>query len=205
MTIIKQYKYGVGLALVTLWLLMTVYAFWWFQFRLLQPFTTAGQQSTVLFDSDPLRDQLSAISRQTSGSADNITVVHFWDPDCPCNRFNEAHVKQLMQEYGRQGVRFVVVAGSQIKTAKRIFTDPAVIEYIEELPSLSRPPSSPAVAIMDKKGELAYFGPYSVGAVCSVGNGAFVEKALDKVLSGINPKHWNTLAVGCFCSWPAMG
>ena len=201
----KHYKYGVGIILVTLWVLATVYAFWWFQFRLLQPFVANGQEKTVLFDSDPLRSHLSSIGRNSSGTTNAITLVHFWDPECPCNRFNQVHVQQLMQEYGPRGVHFVVVAGKQIAQAKKIFSDPAVVEFIEELPAQSRPPSSPAVAIMDRSGELAYFGPYSVGAVCSVGNGAFVEKALDQVLSGINPKYWNTLAVGCFCSWPGLG
>lgn len=195
-------KYVIGVALFVLWVSGTVYAFWWFQYRLLQPFTGKDRQTAVVFNSDSLRKELAVITHSLSTADAKATVIHYWDPACPCNRFNEAHVKQLMQHYGREGVRFVIVAVSHLKTAKQIFVDPAVVGFIDGLPERSQPPSSPAVAIMDRRGELAYFGPYSVGAVCSVGKGNFVEKTLDKVLRGVNPRFWNTLAVGCFCPWP---
>jgi hypothetical protein len=46
-----------------------------------------------------------------------------------------------------------------------------------------------------------YFGPYSVGAVCNVKNGAFVEKTLEQMSKGQDKKQLNVLATGCFCSW----
>ena len=204
MTLTQQQKLWLGTSLVLGWLVATVYAFWWFQYRHLQLFSGDPQTTTVMFDSSSLRDQLARVVGITMANKGQATVVHYWDSNCPCNKFNEAHVKQLMQHYGKQGVRFVVVASGDMNKARQIFSDSAVAAYVDVLPPQSQPPSSPAVAVMDAQGELAYFGPYSVGAVCSVQSGAFVEKALDKVLVGTNPKQVNTLAVGCYCPWPKV-
>ncbi len=68
------------------------------------------------------------------------------------------------------------------------------------------PPSSPAVGVINRKGELVYFGPYSLGANCSPKNGKFVEKVLDQLKDKKQrqKKQLNTLAVGCFCPWRSL-
>jgi hypothetical protein len=62
-------------------------------------------------------------------------------------------------------------------------------------------PASPAAAVFNHEGQLAYFGPYSEGAACLTGNGDFVEQVLDKLLAGERPQQINTAAFGCFCDW----
>ena len=61
-------------------------------------------------------------------------------------------------------------------------------------------PASPAVAVWDSLGRLAYFGPYSEGAVCTSAN-SFVEPVLDALLAGRPVLAPQTLASGCFCAW----
>ena len=61
-------------------------------------------------------------------------------------------------------------------------------------------PASPAVAIWDHEGRLAYFGPYSEGAVCTSSN-SFIEPILEALADGRPVSAGNTLAVGCFCQW----
>lgn len=206
-TFALRQRLWLGLALLAIWLSGMVMAFWWFQYRNVQPF----DRQAVFFDGRTLGAQLHQLLDQIAQRDVKrvATVVHFYNPDCPCNKFNEAHVRELMTHYGNQGVRFVVVVnpasslGQQqaMARAKQIFNHPAVIGFrqIRDI----HPPSSPAVAILDAQGQLAYFGPYSVGAVCTVQNGGFVETALDKLFQGKNSKQLNTLAVGCFCPWPA--
>jgi hypothetical protein len=56
------------------------------------------------------------------------------------------------------------------------------------------------VAIWDRDGNLAYFGPYSEGAVCNSSN-SFIEPILTALNEGRRVQASNTLAVGCYCPW----
>lgn len=201
-------RLAAGLSLC--WLLATAYAFWWFQLRNLQPFTANTGSHTVLFDAQRLHERLSAlVSTAAAGDAAAATVVHFWDPDCPCSRFNERHVNSIVATFRGRGVRFLVVArngGTLTGAALQARAQAAFGRDVRLVAAAPRSvaeltPSSPATAILDAHGQLAYFGPYSSGALCTAGTGAFVEKVLDQLLAGHNPQQWNTWASGCFCRW----
>ena len=58
-----------------------------------------------------------------------------------------------------------------------------VDDLILALPGAERLPASPAVAIWDQRGELAYFGPYSEGLSCNSSN-SFIEPILEALSSG---------------------
>ncbi|KAE8236751.1 hypothetical protein A4X03_0g9338, partial [Tilletia caries] len=76
----------------------------------------------------------------------------------------------------------------------------AALQPIDELPGSANLPASPAVAIWDGQGQLAYFGPYSEGLTCSSSN-SFIEPILEALAEGRKVDASNTLAVGCFCDW----
>ncbi|WP_126457004.1 DUF6436 domain-containing protein [Sulfuriflexus mobilis] len=196
-----------GLAI--LWFVAMLTAFWWFQLRSLRAFDASELTRTEFFTGTELARHLPPLM-QTHAKA---RVVHFWDPACACNRFNQVHVNNLMEEYGNRLVEFLVVVRARPghdpqrlqAEAHKAFPHAAVVEVRTAWPQQGMPPSSPAVAVTDARGKLAYFGPYSIGAVCSVGNGDFVEGTLNKLLQGNNPQQVNTLATGCFCPWQRSG
>ena len=64
-------------------------------------------------------------------------------------------------------------------------------------------PASPAVAIWDEHGKLAYFGPYSSGLVCGQGDD-FVSRVMVRLTQKQNPEWINMLGVGCFCPWQSQ-
>lgn len=76
----------------------------------------------------------------------------------------------------------------------------SAMRHLTSLPGAEDLPASPAVAIWDRTGYLAYFGPYSEGAVCNSSN-SFIEPVLDALLENRTVAAANTLAVGCFCDW----
>lgn len=151
---------------------------------------------------------LASLKGGEQGDEKSVAVVHFWDPGCACSRFNEKHVRQLVAEYQQRGIRFVVVAQSGSvagnkglqEQAREVFGDVDIVLSRDRSFHQSIP-SSPAAVILDEQQQLAYFGPYSEGAICRAGSGRFVERILDKVLKGKNPRFINTLAYGCFCDW----
>jgi len=164
------------------------FAYDWFQGRFLRAFS----QHTAVFSGDPLR-----LPADLAGPG-AIRLVHFWDPACPCNVGNQQHLSELIDKYAPQGVEFYAIrkTGSQGSL-------PAPLSSLKTLPALpgsEHIPASPAVAIWDRSGKLAYFGPYSEGLTCNSSN-SFIEPILEalNVDREVNATH--TLAVGCYCAW----
>lgn len=174
--------------LVALWLGLMAAAFWWYQVRYIRAFA----EQVTLFDGSAL--QLPASLRGKGA----VRLVHFWDPSCPCNVGNQQHLAELVARFDEQGVDFYSVPKNGTHAAL-----PASLSALQELPALpgsSQLPASPAVAIWDGEGHLAYFGPYSAGAVCTSSN-SFIEPILEALLAGRPVRAANNLAVGCFCDW----
>jgi hypothetical protein len=172
------------------WLAAMLAAFWWFQVRYIRPF----EPRTELFSGSQLR-----LPDELAGPGP-IRLVHFWDPACPCNVGNQQHLGELVARFAAQGVQFYSVrkAGSQGQL-------PDSLQALRPLAGLAGSeglPASPAVAIWDREGRLAYFGPYSEGALCTSGN-SFIEPILEALAAGRRVRAESNLAVGCFCDWRA--
>lgn len=170
------------------WLVAMVVAFWWFEARYLRPFS----DRTALFTGSELR--LPA----TLAGPGEIRLVHFWDPACPCNVGNQQHLSELTERYSSRGVSFHVV--QKAGTDGQLPASLSALQPLDGLTGSDNLPASPAVAIWDQRGELAYFGPYSSGFTCTSGN-SFIEPALDALLDGRKVVANNNLASGCFCDW----
>ena len=163
-------------------------AYHWFEGRYIRAFN----DQTVLFAGDVL-----ALPADLSGPGP-IRVVHFWDPACPCNVGNQQHLSELLATYVPQGVEFYAVQkpGSQGQLPASL----GAIKPLTALPGAERLSVSPAVAIWDRSGQLAYFGPYSEGATCNASN-SFIEPVLQALTQGRSVNATHTLAVGCYCPW----
>lgn len=165
-------------------------AYEWFQGHYLRAFS----EHTAMFSGDPL--QLPA---ELAGPG-AIRLVHFWDPACPCNVGNQQHLAELIETYGPRGVEFYAVQkpgshGQLPATLSRL-------KHLDSLPGAEQIPASPAVAIWDRNGKLAYFGPYSEGLTCNSSN-SFIEPILQALEDNRPVSATHTLAIGCYCPWPA--
>jgi hypothetical protein len=163
----------------------------WFQGRYLRPFSNQA----VFFTEDTLRlpDELAGPGR--------IRLVHFWDPACPCNVGNQQHLAELIEHFAAQGaVDFYAVQkpGSHGQLPSTL----SAIKPIVYLPGAEHISASPAVAIWDRDGKLAYFGPYSEGLTCNSSN-SFIEPILQALTEGRAVDATHTMAVGCYCRWNA--
>lgn len=163
-------------------------AYEWFQQHYLRPFS----EQPLLFSDAGLR-----LPAGLAGPG-RIRLVHFWDPACPCNVGNQQHLGELLAHYAALGVDFYVVQkpGSQGALPANL----AALRPLQGVEGMQSLPASPAVAIWDRDGHLAYFGPYSEGAVCSSAN-SFIEPVLEALLAGRRVSAAHGLAQGCFCPW----
>jgi hypothetical protein len=164
------------------------FAYDWFQGRFLRAFS----QHTAVFSGDPLR-----LPPDLAGPG-AIRLVHFWDPACPCNVGNQQHLSELIDKYAAQGVEFYAVqkTGSQ----GHLPTNLTHLKPLAALPGSGQIPASPAVAIWDRAGKLAYVGPYSEGLTCNSSN-SFIEPILEALSVGRQVDATHTMAVGCYCPW----
>lgn len=178
--------------ITSLLVLVAAAALWslyqWYQARYIRPFS----ETTVLFDAAGLR-----LPAGLAGPG-AIRVVHLWDPPCPCNVGNQQHLAELVQRFAGQGVSFHVwqKPGSRGQLPDSL----KALQPLAELPGAERLPASPAVAIWDRDGKLAYVGPYSEGATCTSSN-SFIEPVLEALLAGRPVHSTGSLAVGCYCPW----
>jgi hypothetical protein len=165
-------------------------AYDWFQGRYLRAFS----EHTAIFSGDPLR------LPDTLAGPGAIRLVHFWDPACPCNVGNQQHLSELVEQYAAKGVEFYAVqkTGSHGQLPSGLSN----LKTLTILPGSEHVPASPAVAIWDRSGKLAYFGPYSEGLTCNSSN-SFIEPILQALYEGRAVSATHTLAVGCYCPWPA--
>src|SRR3989338_8334471 len=148
--------------LILFWAAAMLAAYWWYEARYLRSFS----EQTALFYGEQLR-----LPDDLAGPGP-IRIVHFWDPACPCNVGNQQHLAELLAHFGPQGVRFYAVQ----KPASQGHLPPALagLESLPGLPGSDQLPASPAVAIWDQQGNLAYFGPYSEGVTCDASS-SFIE------------------------------
>ncbi|WP_449430675.1 DUF6436 domain-containing protein [Pseudomonas putida] len=178
--------------LTLLALLLCAATLWWaydnFQSRYLRPF----DNQATLFDGSQLR-----LPAELAGPGP-IRVVHFRDPACPCNVGNQQHLGDLVSHFAGQDVTFHVL--EKPGSHGQLPADLSALQAIANLPGSEHLPASPAVAIWDRQGNLAYFGPYSEGAVCNASN-SFIEPILKALIQGRQVTASNTLAVGCYCPW----
>lgn len=179
-------KILIGITLI-LWLGSMLTGLWWYKTRFIRPFS----ETTAVFSGQNLR-----LPNSIAGLG-AIRFVHFWDPSCPCNVGNQQHLVEMIARYaGKVEFYHLQKPGSRGQLPKALSS----MRHLSSLPGSEDLPASPAVAIWDATGHLAYFGPYSEGAVCNSSN-SFIEPILDALLDNRPVNAANTLAVGCFCNW----
>jgi hypothetical protein len=176
------------LCAVSLWL-----TYQWFEGRYVRAFS----DRTALFAGDAL-----SLPKELAGPGP-IRLVHFWDPACPCSVGNQQHLAELTERFSsdaadQPGVKFYSVQkpGSQGRLPSAL----SKITPLTHLPGAEHISSSPAVAIFDRQGQLAYFGPYSEGLTCNSSN-SFIEPILVALLDNRSVSATHSMAVGCYCPW----
>jgi len=138
-----------------------------------------------------------------AGNTGRIRVVHFWDPDCACNKETDAHLHYLIEMYRNANVDFYSVQKPDTHGQLAPFLRGA-LKSLPRIEGMEHLPATPSIAIWAADGKLAYAGPYSAGLVCSSTN-SFVEPVLNKLITGKKVEPMGMMAVGCYCPWNLNG
>lgn len=195
--------------LVIVWLTGSLFGLWWFQQQAVRPFVEASDNPAAR-NLTLVSEKLTTLySRLPSPQTDlnPVTVIHLWNPDCLCNNVSARHTNAIIDAFTSEQLNFVMLAPAstsdqKIKEAQELNPRATVIrqQQNDDIPLTA----SPALAVFNPSGKMAYFGAYGFGALCSLSDDDLFTNMVTSLLNGESYGPFlNIAGSGCFCAWPA--
>lgn len=193
------------ISLFSLWISATLFGLWWFQQANLKSFIGA-EDDNRFYQAAAIENLLTPYLDQFPDALENQqTLLHFWKPDCLCNRLSQRHFSQLLTDFTTEELRIIIIAhpmssheeinSLQQLNGKRL----TIIRAKNDLLPL---PSSPSLALINNDNKLGYFGPYGFGAFCTSNEDGFLSSLVNRMASNEPLTTFtNVIGEGCFCSW----
>jgi hypothetical protein len=127
------------------------------------------------------------LSKGLLPSGNKPLLLHFFNPDCPCSRFNVPHFRNLVNQYG-QKVSFVLVLMTDKNYTpdeiRRRFDLPENIPVIHDslMAAACGVYSTPQAVVIDTSGQLFYRGNYNRNRYCTDEKSSYARLALESLL-----------------------
>lgn len=127
-------------------------------------------------------------------------LLHFYNPDCPCSRFNRDHVAGLHKRHGER-VTFVAVLerDDAHRDADSGLDLPHFVDDKGELAAALGVYSTPQAVLLDHERRLVFRGNYNTSRYCSDPGTEYVRLAIEALLEGrtYDPPTQATTSYGC--------
>lgn len=122
-----------------------------------------------------------------SWMGDKPLFLHFFNPVCPCSKFNIPQVRALVREYGDE-LDFAIVVLSKDKkyTEEEIrdkFNLDVPIYFDKAIAEACGVYSTPQAVVINKQSELFYRGNYNKTRYCTEKATNYAQMAIDSILS----------------------
>jgi hypothetical protein len=188
--------------LMICWLIMIFtgigYLFWYHEWKYSLP-TPVPENYTAI-----KTGELINVTDKISVTDGKPVFIHFFNPDCPCSRFNIPHFNSLVKQYGSQ-LSFSVVVLNKTKqfTAKEIqerYDLTVPVSFDTTIASICGVYSTPQAVILDEQHRLYYRGNYNKSRYCTEKNSNYAQMAIDSLLNhDTQPifSHFALTAYGC--------
>ncbi|HEY4338037.1 MAG TPA: redoxin domain-containing protein [Puia sp.] len=197
-------------ALVTIWLVIlatgVAVIFWRYEWKYQLPTPVPANYHAIGLGT-PLTLPAQAASLLPAGH--QPLFLHFFNPDCPCSRFNMPQFRALVKQYGRQA-RFAIVVMSETKfTAAELqakFDLPYPIPVLNDsaVAAACGVYSTPQAVIIDKDRRLFYRGNYNRSRYCNDEKTGYARLALAGLLDNNYTQHFDPLALKAYgCQLPS--
>jgi AhpC/TSA family len=111
--------------------------------------------------------------------------LHFFNPDCPCSRFNMTYFKALVKQYGCQVDFVIVVMNNADYTEKEVqnkYGLPIPVFFDSSIAALCGVYSTPQAVILDPDRKLYYRGNYNKSRYCTDAKSNYAQLALEGLL-----------------------
>lgn len=152
--------------------------------------------------------QGSVIKLNTLLEADHTKplFLHFFNPDCPCSRFNITNFKSLVKRYGERVKFVIVVMNNNFYSAKQIrdkFDLDLPVIFDSSLAASCGVYSTPQAVLLDQYHVLYYRGNYNSSRYCTDEKTSYAKIALEGLLRNHEKILFNQLALRAYgCQLP---
>jgi hypothetical protein len=126
--------------------------------------------------------------------------LHFFNPACPCSKFNLSHIRSLVKKYNKE-IEFYAVLQVEDKNydiskfaEKYDLPVKAIIDYENVLAEKCGVYSTPQAVILTTHSKLYYRGNYNKSRYCTNKVTNFAQMAIDSLLLGKEPPQFGILA-----------
>jgi hypothetical protein len=129
--------------------------------------------------------------------------LHFFNPDCPCSKFNITEFKSLVRQYGKEVDFGIVVLTSRNYTAGQIqdkFGIRIPVSFDSSVAAACGVYSTPQAVIISTAHKLYYRGNYNKSRYCTNKSTNYAQMALSGLLrrdSAISFDRYALTAYGC--------
>lgn len=161
---------------VLLGLVLTI--FWFEQARFLLPTPKPTGHREVRLGTQP---KLQNIGLQLENK---INLLHFYNPDCPCSRFNLDHFRDLLRAYDEQVGFYIVLQAPTDEFEEEEDSGKLKILLDEqgEIADLCGVYATPQAVVLNQQGNIVYRGNYNRARFCTSRDSWFTQMVLDSEL-----------------------
>ena len=133
--------------------------------------------------------------------------LHFFNPDCPCSKFNIPHFKSLVKEYSdKVSFAVVVMAKDKSYTEEKIqdrFGLTVPVLFDTSLAVSCGVYSTPQAVLLDNDHTLYYRGNYNKSRYCTDKKSNYAQMAINSLLANNQQPIFNQYALKAYgCSLP---
>lgn len=189
-------------ALLFIAFISTAASLWWFSLDSVRPFIRTKNNAVFLQPSLVEKQLKQIISTAPKPQPKQVTLLHFWNPNCLCNLLSQRHFDELLEQYDHTALRVFVIAPSNITAQQESEFKKLNGKRMGLIKSDFPFPASPALALFDDKRNLGYYGPYGFGAFCIPSSDSFFSSLIKRYRTEASTLYMNVIGKGCYCDWP---
>ncbi len=140
-------------------------------------------------------------------SGNKPVFIHFFNPDCPCSRFNIPYFKSLARQYGDK-VRFAIVVLNNKKYTSAEIQDKfdlnVPVSFDSSIAAACGVYSTPQAVLLDANQRLYYRGNYNRSRYCTDTRSNFAQMAIESLFNDNRHPMFSIDAVKAYgCQLPA--
>jgi hypothetical protein len=182
LSIVRKIKTFGLLVWIAVLFLAIGYIFWYYEVKYSLP--TPVPSGYVPVNKGKMVDLDKRFGRQFNGKP---VFIHFFNPDCPCSRFNLKHVNGLIRNYkDRIDFAVVVLDRQGAYTANDIqdkLDHKIPVSFDSTLAGDCGVYATPQAVVLDAEHRIYYKGNYNKSRYCTDKNTNYAQMALDSFLN----------------------
>ena len=160
-------------------LAIIVAVFWQYEWKYSLP-TPVPPNYQVIDSGTPIN-----VSYTLPFKKDKPVLLHFFNPDCPCSRFNIPHFKSLVNQYGDK-ITFAIVPVTRrkltIRDVLKKFDLNVPVIFDTALITACGVYSTPQAVLLDTSRQLYFRGNYNRTRYCTDKKTEYARMAINKLL-----------------------